>query len=140
MLWKCPLKFAHFEKIVPLAFSFHDNSPSHLHNLISLILLGNCLFSFSTEKITGKKTYTEDLETKISTTFGAFGGKFGASVGYHHIEDNTEHYQNIFTETEASCCVYTAELYEFAHPKFHNNFIQGLNSLTEEYVTSIYYR
>ena len=103
-------------------------------------LLGNCLFSFSTEKITGIKTYTEDLETKISTTFGAFGGKFGASLGYYHIEHNTEHYQNIFTETEASCCAYTAELYEFAHPKFHNNFIQGLNSLTEDYISSVYYR
>ena len=80
------------------------------------------------------------MSTKVSSTFSAFGGSFGASIGHTHIEENTEFGQNIFTESEASCCVYTAELYEFAHPPFHPNFIQGLNSLTEEYVPSIYRR
>ena len=40
---------------------------------------------------------------------------------------------SIFTQSEASCCAYTAHIQEYIHPIFGKNFIFGLATLSEEY-------
>ena len=69
-----------------------------------------------------------------------FGGSFGASTDYHHIEDSTEEGQNFFTQAEASCCVYIGEVFEYVYPPFHRNFLGGLSTLTDEYDEAVYRR
>ena len=63
----------------------------------------------------------------------AFGAKFGASLDYNHIEEETEYNLNIFTQSEANCCAYTSDVQTFSHPDFTQNFINGLNFLSEDY-------
>ena len=79
-----------------------------------------------------------NMKLKKKTFFK--GGSFSASIGWGHVEDYTESALNIFTQSEAQCCVYTAEMFAFIRPKFHKNFIAGLGTLTEEYNPSVYRR
>ena len=101
---------------------------------------GSCLLNFNTKIISGNKTYYESLGGKVSSTFKAWGGSFGASVDYDHIEEYTESGRNVFTQSEAACCVYTADIDYFAHPKFDDGFILNVAELTEEYDPAIYRR
>ena len=84
------------------------------------------------------------LISKLSGSVGigvsAGGGSFGASIGWGHIQSYTESGLNIFTQSEAQCCAYTADMYDFIMPPFHKNFIAGLGTLTEEYHPSVYRR
>ena len=106
---------------------------------------GSCRLDFVTTNINSTKTYLKNLEHSIRVT-GSWpaawkvNGSFGASFDYHHIENNTALSQNIFTQSEASCCAYSATLYDYGHPKFHPNFIENLKNLTDDYNPSQYFR
>ena len=102
---------------------------------------GNCLFKFDTNMIYGTYSYYKALGFKVGGSLGPIkGASFGGSIGFQHVEDYTESGYNMFTQSEATCCVYTASMYDFLRPKFHPNFIAGLATLTEEYVPYKYRR
>ena len=101
---------------------------------------GNCAFSFNTEIIKGTHSYYNKLTTGAKFDVNAFGGAFGASQDYDHIQKYTNNGMNMFTQSEISCCVYTSELFTFTPPKFHRNFLGGLSTLTDSYDPYIYRR
>ena len=78
---------------------------------------------------------------QLKTTLGHLeGGQFGASLDYHHVENYTKSGLNIFTQSDVSCSVYTAEILEHANPSLTSDFIHDLNRLSDEYVGFIYRR
>jgi len=107
---------------------------------------GNCALTFNTDFIFGTYSYNEDLSGKVGIGVGVSGagnkvnGSFSGSIGWHHVNDMTENGANAFTMSEAKCCVYTSEMFEFMRPPLHKNFIAGLHSLTEEYNAVVYRR
>ena len=103
---------------------------------------GSCLLDFSTTTIKSNKTYLENLAFKVGATGPTKmpNGSFGASFDYQHVTDNTASSLNVFTQSEASCCVYSATLYDYGHPQFHPNFLENLRNLTEDYNPTQYFR
>ena len=98
-----------------------------------LSCFGNCALSFNTDEIYGTYSYREKLSGSFGIGGGGLGGSFSASISWSHVEHYTENGSNIFTQSEAHCCAYTTEMFEFVRPKFHRNFIAGLKTLTEDY-------
>ena len=98
--------------------------------------------NFKTDFIYGTYSYYDKISGSVGFGTGTAvkGGSFSASIGWGHIEDYTESGANIFTQSEAQCCVYTSEMFEFLRPPFHRNFIAGLGSLTEDYNPYVYRR
>ena len=102
---------------------------------------GNCRASFETKMIYGTYSYYKSLGFNVGGAVGPIkGASFGGSLDFGHVQEFTESGYNMFTQSEASCCVYTATMFDFLRPKFHPNFIAGLSTLTEEYVPYIYRR
>ena len=106
---------------------------------------GSCLLEFSTTRINSTKTYLKNLQNSVGVTGSwpakwAVNGSFAASFDYRRIENTTASSQYIFTLSEASCCAYSATLYDYGHPKFHHNFIDNLKNLTDDYNPSKYFR
>ena len=118
-----------------------DTTPDYRYctpdGLSLLSCFGNCDLSFNTDEIYGTYSYNEKLSGSfglgVEIGVGDAVGKFGASIGWSHVEKYTENGSNIFTQSEAHCCAYTTEMFEFVRPKFHRNFIAGLETLTEHY-------
>ena len=65
---------------------------------------------------------------------------FGASIDYKHVNRSTALRKNIFTQSETSCCVYTALLKYSGHPQFDEDFVQTLNDLTDVFNPEQYFR
>ena len=66
------------------------------------------------------------------------GASFSASADYKHVEEETSSGENLFVQSEASCCAYTAKLHTFTPPPFHPNFLAALETLTEKYDAAVY--
>ena len=66
------------------------------------------------------------------------GGAFAASKDYQHVENYTKSGINIFTQSDVSCCVYTAEILKHPEPSITSELINDLRHLSDEYVTFIY--
>ena len=101
---------------------------------------GTCIFDFSTTIIKSTKTYLDTLEIYAGVTGKTKGGSFGASVDYKHVDTSTESSLNIFTQSETSCCVYSALLKDSGHPQFDADFVQTLNDLTDVFNPEQYFR
>jgi len=111
-----------------------------------LSCVGNCDLTFQTDFIFGNYSYNENLSGKVGVGVDVSGagnkvnGSFSASVGWHHVNEMTENSANMFTMSEAKCCVYSSEMFEFLRPPLHKNFIAGLRTLTEDYNFDTYRR
>jgi len=101
---------------------------------------GSCQLTFTTEFVFGTYSYHEDLSGSVGIGGGMNNASFSASVGWNHVNEMTEKSANMFTMSEAKCCVYLSEMFEFLRPPLHKNFIAGLHSLTEEYNEAAYRR
>ena len=69
--------------------------------------------NFDSRLIQGTKSYSESLQTHyVGSASGieAEGGAFGATDAYQHIENFTEFGQNIFIQSDVSCCIYDTEV------------------------------
>jgi len=121
-----------------------DTTPDYRYctpdGLSILSCADSCSISFNTDVIYGTYSYYSKLSGSVGIGVSAGGGSFGASIGWGHIQSYTESGLNIFTQSEAQCCAYTADMYDFIMPPFHKNFIAGLGTLTEEYNPSVYRR
>ena len=62
---------------------------------------GNCQLSFQTDFIAGTYSYHEKMSGSIGVGGnGSAGGSFGASIGWHHVNDMTTGGANLFTMSE----------------------------------------
>ena len=75
---------------------------------------GNCKLSFDTDIINGNYSYNEKLSGSIGIEVGGgsedVNGKFGASIGWNHVNQMTEGGAHVFTMTEVF--LVAKELYE----------------------------
>ena len=103
---------------------------------------GSCDLNFQTDIIYGTYSYYRKLSGSVGVggNFGLPNASFSASIGFNSIKQLTEGNMNILTQSEAKCCSYTSEMFEFMKPKFHKNFIAGLASLTQDYNPAVYRR
>ena len=101
---------------------------------------GTCNFYFSTTIIRSTKTYNDTLQIYAGVTGKTPGGSFGASADFKHVNTSTESKKNIFTQSETSCCVYSALLKDAGHPQFDVDFLHMLNDLTDVFNPEQYFR
>ena len=99
---------------------------------------GTCNMKFSTNIIKATRTYLETLEIFAEVVGPKVEGSFGASVDYKHVEVSTESSLNIFTQSETSCCVYSAFVKDFGHPQFDPAFVANLKALTDVFDPDLY--
>ena len=77
----------------------------------------SCQINFNSRLIEGPKSYFESLNKNYvgSANEGLLrdieGGAFGASKDYHHIENSTESGQNMFMQSDVSCCIYNTTVH-----------------------------
>ena len=88
--------------------------------------------------VSGTQYYQSKLEEKASFGFEGWGGSFSASADFKTIATSTKNQSTFFTQSEVSCCAYTASILHYDPPPFTNNFLAGVNSLPKNYEKSTY--
>ena len=96
-----------------------------------------CQVSASSEEIIGKKSYSQTLENNASIngegSMSGFGAKFSASLDYKQVSKDTSEQKSIFISSKAECSVYSGAILVFNPPKLSQNFINGVDTLKEQY-------
>ena len=77
----------------------------------------------------GTKSYKSTLDAKASASGGFLGVSFSASIDFKSVETTTKNASTFYTQSEASCCAYSASILEFDPPAFSQNFLNGINIL-----------
>merc|ERR1711990_487328 len=95
-----------------------------------------------TTTITGTESYQDWLGRKASIGYGhetkPFAAKFSASTDYKEVEKHIESEGTIYTVPEVEFSVYTTDINNYEYPEFTEDFIAGVDALTEEYDEKIY--
>ena len=99
---------------------------------------GTCSMTFASTLISGTRAYQSTLEEKASAGFTVFGASFSASVDFKTVETSTKNQSTFFTQSEVSCCAYTASILQYTPPAFTKNFLTGVDSLPKTYEKSAY--
>lgn len=111
-------------------------------NVEAVSCSGGCNLNFVSETIESSQEYIDRLSTKVryhaSAAIKIFQASFSASVDYEQLSERINEQSQIATASEASCCVYEAELSAFATPAFHPTFLGALAALPEQYDVAIY--
>jgi len=102
-----------------------------------IIACNNCKLDFQSDTFTGVKKYMDRLRYHVGIQFW-LGGTFGASLDYNHVHEETTNHTNIFVGLDTSCCAYTASIQKYAAPNFTQNFLNALQTLTDDYDENIY--
>ena len=102
------------------------------------ICSGTCAMTFGSTLISGAQKYQSTLGEKASVGFEGFGASFSASLDYRNVETSSKNQSTFFTQSEVSCCAYTASILRYDPPAFTNNFLTGVNSLPKIYDKSAY--
>ena len=102
------------------------------------ICSGTCAMTFGSTLISGAQKYQSTLEEKASVGFEGWGASFSASVDYKKVETSSKNQSTFFTQSEVSCCAYTASILRYDPPAFTNDFLTGVNSLPKIYEKSAY--
>ena len=79
--------------------------------------------------ISGTESYKSTLDAKASASGAFWGASFSASTDFKSIETTTKNASTFYTQSEASCCAYSASILEFDPPAFSQNFLNGINIL-----------
>ena len=79
--------------------------------------------------ISGTKSYKSTLDAKASASGAFWGASFSASTDFKSVETITKNASTFYTQSEASCCAYSASILEYNPPAFSQNFLSGIDSL-----------
>jgi hypothetical protein len=79
--------------------------------------------------ISGTKSYKSTLDAKASACGGFWGASFSASTDFKSIETTTKNASTFYTQSESSCCAYSASILEYDPPAFSQNFLSGIDGL-----------
>ena len=88
--------------------------------------------------ISGTQSYQSKLEEKASVGFGGWGASFSASVDFKTVAKSTKNQSTFLTQSEVSCCAYTATILPHDPPSFTKNFLSSIDSLPPIYDKSSY--
>ena len=81
--------------------------------------------------ISGTKSYKSTLDAKASASGALWGASFSASTDFKSVETMTKNASTFYTQSEASCCAYSASILEYNPPAFSQNFLSGIDGLPE---------
>ena len=101
---------------------------------------GDCAMQMTSKSMSGMRSYTDSLDVKASVEGSGWGGRFSASVDYKNVDSSTKNSKSLFTQTEISCCVYTATLLDYDPPAFSQNFLNAAKTLSTKYSKTAYRR
>ena len=90
---------------------------------------GTCALSFQAKEIAGESSYQNSLETKVSISGGGWGAKFSASTDFKQVHQGSSEHHSFYTQSEISCCAYTATLTTYVKPPLSANFQAGVATL-----------
>jgi hypothetical protein len=79
-----------------------------------------------------KKTFSLTVSVEAGASFGSFGGSFRASTSYNEMVRDITSESNFYVTSKAECLVYEASLNRYLFPKFHPNFLAGLDNLADD--------
>ena len=79
--------------------------------------------------ISGTESYKSTLDAKASASGAFWGASFSASTDFKSIETTTKNASTFYTQSEASCCAYSASILEYNPPAFSQNFLSGIDGL-----------
>ena len=99
---------------------------------------GTCSMTFGSSLISGTQSYQSKLEEKASVGFGGWGASFSASVDFKTVAKSTKNQSTFLTQSEVSCCAYTATILPHDPPSFSRNFLSSIDSLPPIYDKSLY--
>ena len=106
--------------------------------LVTLECISTFIGTIKVSTVSGTEYYQSKLEEKASFGFEGWGGSFSASADFKTIATSTKNQSTFFTQSEVSCCAYTASILHYDPPPFTNNFLTGVNSLPKNYEKSTY--
>jgi hypothetical protein len=103
---------------------------------------GDCSLQADVSSISGASSYSKLLSSKVGVdvSFGgeSFGAEFGASFGYRRIENGTSAGGTVYTQAEAHCCAYKAQVDIFSPPPLTEDFVKAVELAPTEYDADSY--
>jgi hypothetical protein len=101
----------------------------------SIMSAVGCTMSFSSEAISGAKSYQSSLSVKASVSGGGWGAKFSASTDYQKVSEGASSEQSLYTQAEAICSSYKASFITLGGqgPKLQDSFLAVLAAMPLEY-------
>jgi hypothetical protein len=92
-----------------------------------------CSTGFVSSVIQGEQTYLDSLKSSVSTDFTFSPVAFSASSDYKRIASGTSKLEETFTESVATCVLYSVKMARYAAPSFTPGFLNGMMSLPTVY-------
>eukprot|EP00928_Gymnodinium_smaydae_P006771 TRINITY_DN12413_c0_g2_i1.p1 TRINITY_DN12413_c0_g2~~TRINITY_DN12413_c0_g2_i1.p1 ORF type:complete len:475 (-),score=64.87 TRINITY_DN12413_c0_g2_i1:86-1510(-) len=82
--------------------------------------------------------YQHTVDDGISVNAGFMGLEFSLSSDFKQIDNETRSNTSIFAQVSAQCAAYQLTMHTYDHPDVDMNFIDGVNTLPDQYVEAPY--
>jgi hypothetical protein len=102
-----------------------------------------CRLSFETTEISGNKSYSDSLNVKVGVKAGydavTWSASFSASTDYKEVTSGSSSDYRLYTQSEAECSLYIAQLQTSNMPNLTTNFNNAVAALPTEYDAAEYH-